>query len=1818
MKYRAFALSFTLGIVGACTDADDQDTPLSPDSGALSILKFEPTGTTATRPIEIWFSKAVVPETSIRQPLRGPAPLLISPSVPGEYEWRGVDHLAFIPSEPFRQSTRYTVSVKSDAFGERLGGDLDYRFNTELFSLRSVEPFYESAGSVRVNLVFTHPVRASDAAVAVRFETANGDAIGARIQTNGSGEAMAFALDPIPVDKLSDPILVHVEGGLAAVGGGASIGKKIVRQLRVETAREELKIHNIYAEEDGGQFTLRIRFSADVAVAAAKSAISVRPNVDFEVVDGYWGVGLRGPFQPSTSYEVRLNQGLVATNGSALAQDMVRRVAVPDFDPSVNFESAGTYLMKAGRQALSVKTINVQKLEVRVDKVPENNLAHVVPRIRARSVSCSDGGCYDADDEWYDDENTDYYYGSDLGSLGTSLFSGAVDVAHERNKPVVTTVPFTDIDADDRRGVYRVRITDSERGWIYAEKWMLATDLGLTVKVGRREARAQVISLVTSRPVGGVKVQFVSRTNEVIGRAWTGADGSAILTLDNARAGEPLSLVTAEKGDDFSYLALSGTAIPTADFDVGGDGDTTAPYEAYVYPDRGIYRPGDRAHLVVLVRDRSLQTPGAFPFSVEIRNPKWRVFRTMRGNTSDDGAVAYTIDIPQDALTGNYTVRVLSAADGAALGRRTIKVEEFMPDRIKVDVKARQAVGEIGDSVPFDIESLYLFGPPGAGLQVDSRCRFSEIAIVATKYRAFPIATDAEGEERAPLNSIVELGPDTLDESGKAVATCSLDPSHKPQRPVRATLLATVSERGGRAVTGSGSVVLHGQEHYVGVRRNSSERYAKSKEDAGLEVLVVDRKGAVVPGVQVNATIWSVEYKSILKMVNGRYRYVSERVPKKIGDATAKSGARPVNLSFEPPRHGSYRIDVETIAGAKSSVSFWVTGSGYGAWEMSNPDQVSLTLDKASYAVGDTATMMVRAPFSGRLYVTVERDTVLYAETIELTGNTGSVTIPVSQTMIPNAYVTAQLIRARSSVEKAAPMRAFGVVPLSVQSDKHRLGVKVIAPDDIRPNTTLDVKLKIDAARGPAHVTVAAVDEGILRITGHTSPDPLGFFSRKRRLGIRTHDLFDLLLPEVDGRATAIVRKSGGDGANKKHLTPMSVKRVKPVALWSGLLETSADGWARAKLEVPQFNGTLRLMVVAFQGDRFGAASQQVKVRDPIVLTPTLPRFVGPLDKFFVPVEVFNGTGQASDIRVTISADGKLKGVGNATQSIRLANGAQGKLTFVLQADEVAGKAKVVISAEGIGAKTQSETELAIRAPSTVVTEGESFLVSAAEPAKYTVPAGFLPGTVQTRITVGPTPAAKFGASMQYLLQYPHGCVEQTTSRAFPLLYLADLAKASASDLIDGDSGVDDYVNGGIGRLLSMQTSGGAMAYWPGGERGYAWATVYAIHFLVEAKKAGYEVDDASLKRGLDHLAAIAREASLPVYHNVRPSRRAQAYALYVLAVGGRPLLSELHHLASRVDKEKVVDPEARALVDGALLIAGDTTRTKMFIDKQLPLAAAGSQSGFWSRTRADALMLSVLADVYPRHKSVPVLMKRLTDATKIGRWGNTQENAFALMALGKIGGKLEAGGEYWGTVHVGSTEEKKFNSKRPTTVTHDGDDWVKRPIEIMITGRGTAFAGIEVQGIKAGIGPAKQAGLTVKRAYLDSHGAAIDTASIRQGDMIYTKITVAAEGGARVENIAIVDLLPAGLEIENPRLKGDAIAEWMKDRSVPEYMDIRDDRLILFSSLTTAEPQSFYYAARAVTEGDFVLPHVHVEAMYDPTVHAFSGGGKLSVRARQ
>jgi hypothetical protein len=758
-----------------------------------------------------------------------------------------------------------------------------------------------------------------------------------------------------------------------------------------------------------------------------------------------------------------------------------------------------------------------------------------------------------------------------------------------------------------------------------------------------------------------------------------------------------------------------------------------------------------------------------------------------------------------------------------------------------------------------------------------------------------------------------------------------------------------------------------------------------------------------------------------------------------------------------------------------------------------------------------------------------------------------------------------------------------------------------------------DGKLTLGVQTAPgAVVTVAAVDEGVLQLIAQQTPQPFEHFYRKLALGVASFDTFSLLLPEVAPEGGAPV--GGGEGMEglAQSLRTEGIRRAEPVAFWSGPLETDAEGKATVTFALPEFQGALRVMAVAVRAEQFGSADKRVRVRSPLVLLPTFPRVLSFEETLRLPVSVRNDTGRSGSFRVALAVEGPARVEGEAGKQVEVAGGREEMVFFDVRTGDRSGGVRFAVTAEGNGERSRARETVPVRPDLPLATEERagSFEQAATE-LPLERPERFRPETLSRDLSIGPVPLVQFSGKLGDLLHYPYGCLEQTVSTAFPLIYLADLAERLDPELFKKTKPAA-YVQEGLRRAGSMQLFGGGFALWPGERMPHAWGSVYATHFLVEARRAGHPVDDQMVRSALEYLSGQVRAKTT---YGAEELQRT-VYALYVLARAGRPDVATMDFV--REKNAKALRPESRALLAAAYAAAGNPRAVAQLAAQLEEVEQVERQTGGnWNSTiRNRALLLLALLDAAPKSQRIPALADRLArDARDVGHW-TTQESGFTLLALGQLFRRQAARGPYSGTVAAGERRVGAFTRETATFREIKGT----APLRVrMAPGytAGAAFYSVRTRGVPtdAAFRPAS-AGLEVQRRVLSRDGGAVNLGEVRQGDLLVLETKVRSTAGP-VWNVAVVQLLPSGVEVENPRLETTETLPWVTAAGNARHLDLRDDRILIFTDLPANTWQSYYALARAVSPGRFRMPPVQVEAMYDPALRATGERGEIEVKVR-
>jgi hypothetical protein len=1713
-----------------------------------------------------------------------PAPASISPTLGGSWKWQDTNALRFQASGGLPVASEFTVEIdpaKVVQQGQVFTGDAEVKVRTDKFLVEEVTANEELAleGKAKVlyrgEMRFNYPVDPKTLAPLVKVvDPESGQPVPVVLETDWNSAVVGYRTEP--VQKLRDErtVKLTIAGSLTPANGNAPLGEDYVKEIPVGSSTK-LTVRGVEATPGAQESTLKVTFSSPISAAVAEKYTRIEPAVQARFAAERNELSITGDMKPGAAYTLTIGKGMPATDDAVLQEDYEEEVELPDLEPTVGFQSQGMFLWSRGRHAVALEAVNVPKVRMTIDRVYLNNLFFLFQY----------GGFM----------NEEYGYVEDLRhALGDRLKEQTLDVGGQRNQRRVYPVRLDDWVDTKQPGLYRITVSKPD-DYEAAQRWLLLTDLGAVAKRGPGEVLVWVSSIADLSPVGDAKVTLIS--------VWRVYDPKAF-------AKATPYMVTIEKGDDFTFLLLDQMAIDPTGLDVGGAEAAGEGYTAFLYGERDLYRPGERVEGLALMRDGALRIPPAMPALLRHRDPQGRELETMRISTGEKGFAPFQLGLPAYALTGQHTLELEVAQK--VIGQYRFQVEEFVPDRISVSiVPPKETVGP-GQKLAYQVESSYLFGAPAAGLPVETRVRLVDSTFAPKGYEAFSFRND----DRKLQDNEILSEDGTLDQDGRASFEVEMPAGAPVPSSLEAVITARVQEQGGRGVAALERLQVHPYSYYLGLRRPQGAdegSFATPGQPAQFEYVAVSPEGKEVPSRGLRADLFEDRWNTVLRRTaGGGWRYETTRDAVLVASKAVPAGQSRGSFAFTPRTYGSYRVVLtDPESQASSGVEFYAAGWGTTPWAVKNPSRLELDLDKPEYAAGDTAVVQVRAPFAGKLLVTVERDRVLDTQVYELEGNTAKIEVPVRAEYRPNAYVTATLVRPVGDLEPGSAGRAFGAVPLNVDRAVNHLVPQIAAPDQMRPNRDLTINVK---TAPDAVVTVAAVDEGILQLIAQKTPDPFDFFYRKLALGVTSYDTFSLLLPELKK-----LQAGGGEGAEgmAQYVRTEGIRRVQPVAFWSGPLTADGDGNVKVTFKVPEFQGALRIMAVAIDGDRFGSSFRLTRVRDPLVLLPTLPRILSLGETLQVPVTVRNDTGRPGTIQVGLTAQGPVQ-IEKASQTVEIPAGRERTVYFTVKTGDAEGSVRFVATAAGNGEQSRSTTEVGIRADLPEMTLEDTGAVGAAtlELAAKDLDR-FRPESVRRTVRISPIPLVQFTGKLEHLLHYPYGCLEQTTSSAFPLIYIGDIARALDPALLDPKKGHSDpalMVQAGIQRIATMQLPEGGFALWPGEREVHPWASVYATHFLAEAKRAGHPVPDGLLRKALAWLGGEAKAKG--TYGSEELQRT--VYALYVLARAGKADLGTMDFIRQKHARE--LSAESRGLLAAAYASTGNPRATASLAANVGPVEELQRQTGgnFNSAIRNRALLLLALLDADPQSPRIPQLVDRLgRDARQIS-WWNTQEESFTLLAIGQFLQRQAKFPPYSGTLFVGDRRIGTFTNQTATfpPIVAGG------PIRIQMNPgyqAGAAFYNVMTRGVPTddAYQPSK-AGLEIEREILDRDGKALDLGNVRQGDLVVIKTRVRSVTGP-VNNVAIVNLLPSGLEVENPRLQSTEQLPWVNDANLqPRYMDLRDDRILLFVDLPADSWQTFYTLVRAVAPGQFRLPPVEAEAMYNPTIRASGERGTMEVKTRQ
>jgi uncharacterized protein YfaS (alpha-2-macroglobulin family) len=1484
------------------------------------------------------------------------------------------------------------------------------------------------------------------------------------------------------------------------------------------------------------------------------------------------------------SYAVTLAENLPGARGARLAAPARFDVAVPDRKSALAFRGAGYILPRIGSEGLPLRTINVSRARLQVLRINDRGLVEQIyyGRMTQKLSEPEVGGIVERS--------------------GEQVWQGDMAIGKQPNQAVVTPFPVDAVLGTLKPGVYVAVAGNADReseGWdAKATQWFVVSDLGMTSFIGEDGLLVFARSLASAAPAAGVKLRLMARGNTELGQAETGPDGIArfaAAALRGTGAAAPQAVFAEASSGDFSFLDLSGVEfarinLPEATRNRAG------PLDAYLFPERGIYRPGESVALTALLRDARAAAVAGVPLTLKLLRPDG--FEVERRQVADAGAGGYAtlIDLPRGALAGSWSVTAHLDPDGPPIGRADFMVEEFQSPRLEFNLTAdRDRIGPDG-AATLRIDGRYQFGTPTDDLpgELELTLRKADQPYPRHAGYRFGLAQEDFAPTRADLPGF------TTDKSGAATVDLRLADLPETTQPLEAVIRANLFDIGGHAVTREIVLPVRHQPFAIGIHPQFDGDAVPEGATVAFDVIAVAPDGTPVDKPALSYELYEEEHDYRWYEAEGRWDYQTVVKDRRLtGGTLAVAAGQPATVE-QPVGSGRYRLEVfdpETgvATSTRFSAGWWVTPT-----TADSPDKVYMVVMLPKYTGGEVARIFVQPPYESQMLIAVADRGVTRAFTQAIGPDGAFLEIPVDPDWTAGAHVVATAFAPADPVHKTLPRRAMGVAWLAVDPAPRTLDVSVTVPADAAPRRTVSVPVKVGGAEegAPVRLTLMAVDENVLRLTDQRAPDPADHYLGRRRLDIEVRDIYGRRTDPAGEDASASA--GGADTIRRRQRGRVPPRTDRTAAVYSGIVTAGPDGTAEIPLDLPDFNGRLRLMAVAWTPGKVGHAEAAMTLRDPVLVTPTLPRFLAPGDTAGIVLALENRTGAVGDYHIRATVTGPLALDNGEAVLSGLEMGRRGAAGFTLTGTG-AGTGQVRFEITGPdGFSLVRETSIAVRPPEAIMIRRTATTLDPGRSVASELPdaAGLRPETVTLSLALNPLPEFDVPGLLAELDRYPFASAEQMASRALPLIALNSAAGGLG---LGSEDALKGRVQRTLDRLMSFQRNDGGFALWSSQGAAEPWLTAYAVDVLTRARDAGYRIPDVPYRRAVEWLTGMLNnswfdEVELP----------ARAYACYALARAKAIDIGPINYfyetwwpnLSTRL---------ARAQVAGAFARLGDTARaTEAFNQVERPRTELAGFRDFGSELRDRAGALAIMADsgVVGRDRLLGLAQQIAAQRAEYPRT-STQEQAWLLLAAHNLMGKA---GEVKATI-----DGTPVTANRPI---YRGIE-AGRAVTVENTGGATVNELVTLTGVPAAALPAEANGFRLERTILDLDGRPVDPGRIRRNQMLV--VILEGESLKRGDHQAlVVDPLPAGLEIENVRVASSAQLgnlSWLGDLSKANHVDYRDDRFVAEVDLTPAAPGfRLVYLVRAVTPGDYTLPGARVEDSLRPSLFARGPAGRLSV----
>ncbi|MBT5291858.1 MAG: alpha-2-macroglobulin family protein [Thiotrichales bacterium] len=1501
------------------------------------------------------------------------------------------------------------------------------------------------------------------------------------------------------------------------------------------------------------------------------------------------------------NYIVEFRAGLPLTGSLPTTSNKVQHISMPNRKPSIAFPMNRSILPTLSSQQVTLNLINTPKFTVKAYRL---NPAMINNYIRKNSL-------HKAHYEYNDNqliENSEF--------LGSEQYE--IDLEPNRKQEVGLDLSSL-INRKEAGGYLLVVKPEYENNPVrmftdLPTQFLLLTDIAITSYRHQQGMDLYIRSYQSGKLLSGVEVTLIAKNLNKLSSAISDKNGHINFdqALLNGKGGMKPIAITAQgmsEGDEhYAFMDLSKHKLDLSDRDIAGR-EAVPLMDSYIYLDKGVYRPNESVHISAILRDAKLNAPIGIPLTLQLMRPDGIVIEEVIVTPNSAGVFSYEYKIPSSVRRGSWSIKLLADPEAAPLAIEALLIEDYVPPTIKSTISLDNEEITTKENLTIAVQGDYLYGAPAANRVVEGEATLQADRTLNHKWKGYLFGREDHGfaSRRIPLSQTI-----TNSKGGAILRVPNYRfPKHTPSVPISLGISSGVVEPSGRVQRSHLKKIMKTYPVWIGVRELDDKGVSLNKS-IQLSIKSVDGNGDILQKSLLQFSLireeWDYHwYRESDKWKSETLKYDVEKVL--VGEVVTDQNGDGV-IEVNPLSWGHYRVEVmDTVSGSTTSMRFKAGWWGDSPEQSARPDNIQMAVSSAQAEVGDVIKVYVTPPFEGEAHLMVARDHILESQFMSIPKDGGEFELTVEESWGSGVYLMLQMVR--SGEVDSGPARAVGISYLEINM-KDKVGEVVIttAPR-IESDQIIEVEVKSRGMSDNAVVTVAVVDEGVLSLTNFSSPDPKSHFLAKRKLGVDIYDQYGHLIQHSSGEI--LKANFGGDGVVKRSGTPEIF--FKPIALFSGIVKLDSAGQAKVSFKLPEksgYNGKLRVMVIAVDERSFASSSSSIVVRDPVVLLPALPRFIAVGDTAEISLNVTNMDAEEGVYSLEWESDDGRK-VGNHTQTVLLQRNQEQSVTNYLKGvHDSAGNVRVTLTSP-TGISWEYEWAVPVYEMRSIFKDSNFDKIELGEQIFKMSPRNvvYIPETISTTYTLARYPKLDMRWLVSDLNRYPFGCLEQTTSKAFPLLYLSSFSELKDKKLLT--SGMRKRIEKGVRRIETMQLASGAFSLWPNQRREERWLTAYATHFLLEAKSQKYRVSEFVINRAMRW---IKRE----LLNSKHLSHR--SYALYLLARVGGVDIGTLRYTLDQIQR-KGADKIVIAQIGAAFALLGDSERSRSafeMVTKYQSLDKYSSSS--WRRinygsTVRDLAVLSYFEQEsklpsYRGVKSAHMAIKSALDSEYL----STQEKAWLVLMSYRMQQQSEED-ELYATILVDGKRTTK--TKFIDMLDKLGSDSVNI----------TNLAGYPLYLIRNSSGmldePVKSSGrgMRVKKEIRDlDTGDIVSSQEVKKGDSYQVILQVEIDKGSDLE-LSIIDPIPAGFEIENSRLGGLSLLNSELEITQTNFEELRDDRYLAAYTLNSGRNSVGLkdgvvvaaYIMRAVTAGKFIAAATEVKDMYRPLISANGAESTLVVR---